>query len=210
MLSAGLVIVVKLVIIRNKNPENEEFSQQWATFFEELKDRPNCRIFYILYFMRRLAIDCVILFIDSDLVQLIVSVAVTLVIPTYVLATKPFLDNKTNVYMVVNEFVLIAYYMTLLVGILSIGGLDIGTIGNAAIKIGLVALGVNVLYSMTCMVYSVHDKYCKKKIRVHPNTESNITQVEKTANLTTWIEPDTILHKNTIEMKNVDNFKRKK
>lgn len=59
-------------------PGNEEFMKKWGTFFEEFRETKETRLFYAIYFARRLMIGCLIMFVHTDVLQLVVSIAVTL------------------------------------------------------------------------------------------------------------------------------------
>lgn len=108
------------------------------------------------------------------------------------LAARPFKEMKANYYVVITEFLLISYYMALIVGILSIQAISIETIGSACIKIIIVALGANVIFSIFDAAHAIYSKTCGKKYaRVHPN----VLATASAANVTMAIELDDVFHR---------------
>ena len=167
-------------------------------------------MFYVLYFARRLAIGLTIMFIHVDLVQLILSIAITLSvihiqIPIYVLATMPFLDMSMNIYIICSETLLICFYFNLMVGILSIGGLSINTVGSAGVKIALSALALNALFSLFQASASIYEKACKKRhVKIYPN---ETTIIQDKGNVT--VVEDDIFQRRDFETKDRGFSKRK-
>lgn len=70
--------MIRLIIKRRAEPDNDEFYKRWKTFFEEFFNTPSCQFYYALYFARRLVVGCAILFVNHELVQLVISMAATL------------------------------------------------------------------------------------------------------------------------------------
>lgn len=88
-------------------------------------------------------------------------------------------------FVVCSEIVLVSYYMTLIVGVLSLQEVSIETVGSAAIKIVIAAFAVNVIFSLYQLFEIIYVKYCKKNVSVvpinFPHVErGNVTKVFET------------------------------
>jgi hypothetical protein len=211
VICAGLVQVTRLIIAKSRGQNDEEFNKTWDTFFEEFKEGKMTNLFYGLYFLRRLVIGCLIMFSRSGLFQIVCSAAASLLvfykqIAVYVFAAKPFLENRTNVYMVASELVLTSYYMAIMVGILSIDAISVDTIGLACIKICIVALGMNCLYSISGAVEVIYQKCCRKKSKVQPMEDADRSHA---GNVTMMAEPEDLFHKRGGEQKKVSQVELK-
>ena len=108
------------------------------------------------------------------------------------MAAKPFKEMSSNIYIICSELFLISFYMTLMVGILSMGALSIDTVGAAGIKICIGALGVNIFYAIYQAAMSIYNKSCGKKTnKVHPvGGESGEQSVQNERVNVTTIHPE--------------------
>ena len=59
---------------------NENFIQHWGTLFEEFREEKPAKLYYCMYFLRRVIIGLVVLIIPGDIFQLSLSLAITLVV----------------------------------------------------------------------------------------------------------------------------------
>jgi hypothetical protein len=78
------LIFIILIIKKSKieiQEQNNEFNKKFGTFFEEFKDTSTSeRLFYLIFILRRLVIGACILFIDSLVWQLIMSIVFPLAV----------------------------------------------------------------------------------------------------------------------------------
>ena len=105
----------------------------------------------------------------------------------YTLAVKPFNDKSVNIFVFCSELVLASYYMTFIVGVLSLEEISIETVGSASIKIVIAAFGINTIFSLYQFFEFVYDKFCSKSVRVIPINfdaarvdRSNVTRMFET------------------------------
>lgn len=103
-----------------------------------------------------------------------------------------------NIFVICNETLLICFYLTLLVGILSIGDVSIETVGAAAIKIVMSALALCCLFAMSQACAEIYTSACKKRqSKVHPNI-ADVTQFDRNQ---TIVEVDDVFSRKGIELK---------
>lgn len=172
--------------------------EKWGTVFDELKEENSSQWFYGLYFFRRLGIACIIIFIPSNLMQLVLSAVLSMSIGFYVLSIKCFLLTRTNLYIVISEFLLTSFYLNLIIGILSIDSISLPTIGSAGIRILIVALMFNAAFALYELAQTLYKK-CRKNNFVFPATNT-IPNIDR-GNVTMVMDPDDLFRNPTNRIK---------
>ena len=78
---SGLILLVLLIIKRSKitSEAQEEFLKQYNTFFEEFKaEATSSWLYYILFAFRRLITNILVIFVKINIIQLSVTLTLSL------------------------------------------------------------------------------------------------------------------------------------
>ena len=190
---------------RLSNLRDLELTEKWGTVFDELKADKSSQWFYGFYFLRRLGIASVIVFVNSHLMQLVLSAIFSLSIALYVLTIKCFALTRLNVYIVTSEFLLISFYLNLIIGILSIESISLPTIGSAGIRILMVALCFNAAFALYELAQTIYKRCRKGNSNFVFPAMNTISHIER-GNVTMVMDPDDLFRNPSNEIKtNLDN-----
>ena len=142
----------------------------------------NQGIFYFIFIIRRSLISVLIIY-SNAIIQTFLSISITLSvsfiqIAVYIAAIKPFVNSRKNYVFVINELILLSFYLIILLNELGFYHENQEKLAVYEVRTVLVALvfnaSVNTIQSIESIISKIKSRFFNRSSRIAPISTTQI------------------------------------